>query len=69
MSDVIKARLAALEEAIAMGVAEFTYDGQQTKYRTLEEMWRLRDELREQLKAPTSNDGGVWFSDHEKGYQ
>ena len=35
---VTQARLDALEEAIATGVSEFTFDGQATKYRSLDEM-------------------------------
>lgn len=47
-------RLDALEEAIDSGATEVSYDGKTVKYRSLKEMRRIRDELRNDLGL---NDG------------
>lgn len=43
------AQLAALENAIAQGVQEVQYEDTRTKYRSLDEMLKLRDVMRDDL--------------------
>ncbi len=66
MSD--QAKLQAIEDAIASGVTEFTFDGAQTKYRSLVEMREIRDELKVRLghAVPQNN---AWSSSFDKGYR
>lgn len=49
-SDDLQAQLTAIEKAIASGVTRVTVDGVgSTEYRTLAELYRVRDQLRRDL--------------------
>jgi hypothetical protein len=66
MSDQTK--LQAIEDAIASGLTEFTFDGATSKYRSLVEMREIRDEIKASLGhvAPQNN---TWVSSFDKGYR
>lgn len=49
MSMFTEAGLAAIEEAIAGGILEVRYDDKWVKYRSLDEMLRIRDLIRSRL--------------------
>jgi len=71
MSNFTTTQLQALEKAIAAGVTEFTYDGQTTKYRSLNEMISLRNLIRAELGLPssTTQNNTPAFMSHSKGYR
>lgn len=66
MSDQTK--LQAIQDAIASGVSEFSFDGSSTKYRTLVEMREIEAELKARLgqSVPQNN---TWASSFDKGYR
>ena len=66
MSD--QAKLQAIEDAIASGLTEFSFDGATSKYRTLTEMREIRDEIKVRLgqSVPQNN---TWASSFDKGYR
>ena len=53
MSMFTEAGLAAIEEAIADGILEVRYDDKWVKYRSLDEMLRIRDLIRSRLGSGT----------------
>lgn len=48
------AKLEALEDAIASGLLRFTFDGKTHEYRSLDDMLRVRNMLREQAGIATA---------------
>lgn len=53
--------LDAVERAIARGVRRVTYsDGQSAEFHSLDEMLRLRDQIKTELNSPAG--GGVTFA-------
>ena len=62
------AQLEAIEKAIASGVTEFTFDGQTTKYRSLNEMRQIRDELKVATGQSKPAKRSPYFSGFSKGY-
>lgn len=59
-------RLAALEEAIALGVTEVTMNGRKITYRSLAEMRSIRDELKRSVNGSSGPD--VLKPYFDKGY-
>ena len=51
-----KEKLDDLEETISEGVAEVEFQGKKTKFRTLDEMRRISNDLQ---KKANSSDGGI----------
>jgi hypothetical protein len=66
MSD--QAKLQAIEDAIASGLTEFTFDGATSKYRSLVEMREIRDEIKSRLGYVTPQNN-TWESSFDKGYR
>lgn len=62
------AQLEAIEKAIASGITEFEFDGQKTKYRSLNEMRQIRDELKVQLGQTRPAKRSSYFAGFSKGY-
>ncbi len=60
-----QADLTALEAAIAKGVTEVQYQDKRVKYRTLDEMWQIRNEIRKCLGL--TQKGGRLFGRFDKG--
>jgi hypothetical protein len=58
--------LQTLEAAIANGVRDCYYGDKRVSYRTLDEMIRIRDIMREELGLTKPN-GGRKFATHSKG--
>jgi len=48
-TQILTARLASIEGAIASGVTRASYEGKSTEFRSLAEMRSVRDDLRRQL--------------------
>ena len=72
MTSFTQTQLDLLEQAIATGVMEITYDGQTTKYRSLNQMIQIRDMMRAELGlsvAKTSQRPAPYFAKHGRGYQ
>lgn len=63
------AQLAAINEAIATGITEFTLDGQTTKYRSLSEMRDIRNELKRELGQAVVSRPSPYFATFDKGYR
>lgn len=59
------ADLAALEAAIAKGVIEVQYSDKRIKYRSLSEMWQIRNEMKKCLGLVGK--GGRLLTKHNKG--
>jgi hypothetical protein len=60
MTDVLtlQAQLSALNAAIAVGATVVTYDGgRRVEYRSLSEMFRIRDHLQNQIAAAAGGSG------------
>ncbi len=66
MSDQTK--LQAIEDAIASGLTEFTFDGATSRYRSLVEMREIRDEIKTRL-GYTVPQNTAWESSFDKGYR
>lgn len=77
MTSFTQANLDLLEQAIASGVTEVSYDGQVTKYRSLNQMIQIRDMMRSELGLPASSTSASantrrsepYFSGYSKGYR
>lgn len=59
------ADLAALEGAIGKGVLEVQYTDKRIKYRSLNEMWQIRNEMKKSLGL--TKKGGRVFAKFDKG--
>jgi len=57
-----QAQLDALEDAIAQGVLEVSYSDKTVKYRSLDEMLRVRDLMRNALGITTSTSKRIYHS-------
>ena len=64
----LDAKLQAIQDAIASGVTEFTFDGATTKYRTLAEMREIEAELKVRLGHSVPQNT-AWESSFDKGYR
>ena len=64
------AQLEAIDQAIASGLTEFSFDGQLSKYRSLSEMRDIRAELKRELNQVSSSrtSRARTFSSYDKGY-
>jgi len=58
-------QLEALEKAIAEGVTRVKYETKEVEYRSLEEMLKLRDLMRQELGLVSR--GGRILTSHSKG--
>lgn len=61
-----QAELDALESAIAQGALSVQYQDRAVRYRSLDEMYRIRDQLRKDLDVGTSRQTRR-FASHSKG--
>lgn len=59
-------QLDALEKAIAEGVTRVKYETKEVEYRSLDEMLRLRDVIRQALGLVSR--GGRILTNHSKGF-
>ena len=59
MSLFTEAGLAAIEEAIAGGYLEVEYDNKRIRYRTLDELLRVRNLIRQKLGKASAAGGRV----------
>lgn len=57
-----QAHLDALEKAIAEGVLEVSYDSKVVRYRSLDEMLRIRDLIRKELGITTGTARRLYMS-------
>lgn len=62
MSAFTLAHLEALEKAIAEGVLEISYSDKTVKYRSLDEMLRIRDVMRKELGITTGTARRLYMS-------
>lgn len=63
-----QSQLTAINQAIASGVTEVTYDGVTTKYRSLAEMRDIRDEIMHELGQGTAR-AEPYKASFGKGYR
>ncbi len=61
-----QAQLDALESAIAEGVTKVKYEDKEVTYRSLEEMQRIRNLMRDSLGA-SDNSGAMRYPTYSKG--
>jgi len=62
MSAFTQAHLDAIEKAIAEGVLEISYSDKTVKYRSLDEMIRIRDIMRKELGITTGTARRLYMS-------
>lgn len=60
-------QLTILEAAIAEGALTVRYADKQTTYRSLDEMMRIRDMIRDDLGTNPNSTGGVVYPSFSKG--
>ena len=61
------AQLAALEEAIAQGALVVQYADKRVEYRSLDDMQRIRRQMRLDLGLDTPGSGHRRYARHDKG--
>lgn len=59
-------QLNAIEAAIAEGALVVQYDNKKVEYRSLNDMLRIRDMMREELSG-ASSDGGIVYGSFSRG--
>lgn len=63
-----QAQLDALEAAIAEGALTVKYQDKQVTYRSLDEMMRIRNLIRDSLGLTAGGTGGIVYPKFSKGY-
>jgi hypothetical protein len=61
-------QLDAIENGIAAGTTEVSYDGKRVSYRSLDEMLRIRAIIRRALGLDTAQSATILVA-HDRGYQ